>query len=337
MIFYLHIPKTGGQTLALRLASAFPPSRTHFMTDNMCYPEDAERLRTFRKTKDLVEAHVHGPLLQDSPDDVLCTVRDPIEQIISGYRHIAREPSNPLHTPAKVLAFADFFNHFGDHLANLQTRNLVNAFYEERPPQSQNQHRFLLQHFTDAMDRLRWLVPSEQIDEFTMLWSIENKRPVPSAATSVNLAPSDDERLPSWRAHLAKRSDLYDLDLAFWHAAKRRYSHYKEGVTQANSSPLGSDSAMCAYAMNGQSVLLTKGWHMPFRRSDNIREWWAGPSRFSESKSETNPKLRRFFRSRWHVFSASNTKTSISFTKATTLKLSDGFTSTLTLRFILFH
>jgi hypothetical protein len=31
MIFYLHVPKTGGQSLAARLASAFPAGRADIM------------------------------------------------------------------------------------------------------------------------------------------------------------------------------------------------------------------------------------------------------------------------------------------------------------------
>ena len=39
-MFYLHIPKTGGQTLARRLASAFPPGRAHLQEGQFTYPAD---------------------------------------------------------------------------------------------------------------------------------------------------------------------------------------------------------------------------------------------------------------------------------------------------------
>ena len=213
MIFYLHIPKTGGQTLATRLASAFHPDKAHIITDDMRFPQDCDRLNRFRQSKDFVEAHVTGPLLRDSTDNILCTVRDPIEQIISVYRHILREPANELHNPARLLSFADFFTHFGDTFANIQTKMLITPFFHMRPEDSLNEYGFLLSKLLDVANRIRWLVPSEQIDEFTVLWSLESKRAVPLISTQVNVAPQNDELLEGWRHYLHKRSDLYDLSI----------------------------------------------------------------------------------------------------------------------------
>ncbi len=43
-MFYLHVPKTGGQTLATRLASAFDPDKVHVMQAELVFPGDVKKL-----------------------------------------------------------------------------------------------------------------------------------------------------------------------------------------------------------------------------------------------------------------------------------------------------
>ena len=38
-MFYLHVMKTGGQTLATRLASGFDPGKVHMFQDDLAFPE----------------------------------------------------------------------------------------------------------------------------------------------------------------------------------------------------------------------------------------------------------------------------------------------------------
>lgn len=59
-MFYLHIPKTGGQTLARRLASAFPPGRAHLQEGQFTYPADCAALGECLSAHDFVEAHLTG-------------------------------------------------------------------------------------------------------------------------------------------------------------------------------------------------------------------------------------------------------------------------------------
>lgn len=78
-MFYLHIPKTGGQTLARRLASAFPPGRAHLQEGQFTYPADCTALDQCLATHDFVEAHVTGQLLERRKvADLLVTVREPV-------------------------------------------------------------------------------------------------------------------------------------------------------------------------------------------------------------------------------------------------------------------
>ncbi len=90
-IFFLHLTKTGGQTLAARLASAFRPERVHMLQPPLRWPDHADRLTQLLETRDFIESHVLGPLLAKCQGiDILTTVRDPIERLISAYKHIRR-------------------------------------------------------------------------------------------------------------------------------------------------------------------------------------------------------------------------------------------------------
>ena len=120
-MFYLHIPKTGGQTLATRLASAYRPDKCCFLARDLNYPRDIEELDKLSATKDFIEAHVGGEMLRNRNNlDILVTVREPISQLISNYRHIRREPTSLWYRPATELSAELFFDNFGDFFANHQ-------------------------------------------------------------------------------------------------------------------------------------------------------------------------------------------------------------------------
>ena len=130
MLFYLHIPKTGGQTLATRLASAYLPTRVHILKQDFNFPHGAEQLRNLAESTEFVEGHVAGEVLSSQQGlRILTTVREPIEQIISSFRHIRREPENILHRPANELEFELFFKTFSDNFMNVQTTYLVRSFF----------------------------------------------------------------------------------------------------------------------------------------------------------------------------------------------------------------
>ena len=126
MIFYHHIPKTGGQTLATGIASAFPFGQSSIMGPDLCFPDGLKELFSTYK---FVERHVYcnvRPALKDI--DILVTVREPVRQVVSNYLHVLREPKSPLYRPAKLLSSYEFFKRFGDMLANNQASNFVGAY-----------------------------------------------------------------------------------------------------------------------------------------------------------------------------------------------------------------
>ncbi|MBX9700766.1 MAG: hypothetical protein K2X74_15115, partial [Acetobacteraceae bacterium] len=99
MLFFLHIQKTGGQTLGARLAAGFTPERTSVMRRDIASRGD---LHAMAEQHDFIAGHPGSGCLVDPPPglQVLSLVRDPVETIISLYRHIRRDPLNPLHAAA---------------------------------------------------------------------------------------------------------------------------------------------------------------------------------------------------------------------------------------------
>src|SRR5271166_4796748 len=114
MIVYLHIPKTGGITLAWRFASAFTPDQTHINLNGLHFPKDLDAFKLLVQTKQFVESHFADPMLRDFKDlDLIVTVRDPVEQILSYWRHIHRDSTNSLHRAANKMNYREFFDRFG--------------------------------------------------------------------------------------------------------------------------------------------------------------------------------------------------------------------------------
>src|SRR5262245_55343969 len=124
MLFFLHIPKTGGQTLATRLASAFLPERVHILKEDLRFPQDVALLKDLSGTRDFVESHVVGPILAENHNwQLLTVVRNPIDRLISSYRHILREPRDKLHRAAHQMKPLAFFKNYTDLLFNRQIRH----------------------------------------------------------------------------------------------------------------------------------------------------------------------------------------------------------------------
>lgn len=281
-IFYLHLPKTGGQTLAHRLASAFAPGRSHIVSGDIVFPRDVGRLHDLLASRDVVEAHVSGPILVDvTTADILCTVRDPIARMISSFLHIRREPENRLHRAAHALSPGEFFRHYAEHWRNQQSRLLIEAVVPpgERAVLDGASPDWLHRSLLAAVERVRWLVPTEAVDEFVLLWSRETGRHVPAAGFVTNVAQPDSLDVAALRGIIATMPELYGLDLELWVRARRRMAAYRRQVLLQGIDPRGP--ATEAFARGGEAIWLTEGWLPPTRDGDGLLEWWAGPSRVS--------------------------------------------------------
>ncbi len=281
-IFYLHLPKTGGQTLANRLASAFALDRSHILRGDIVFPRDTGLLNDLLANRDFVEAHVAGPILVEATAaDILCTVRDPVARIVSSYMHVRREPENRLHRAAHALRPAEFFRHYAAHWCNQQSRSLIEAVI---PPGEQavlegSSPDWLHANLLPALARIRWLVPTEVIDEFVLLWARETGHHVPAAGLVVNVAPPDPLDQAALHRIVAAMPEIYDLDLALWVRARRWMADYRRRVTLQGVDP--RSPATLAFSRDEEAIWLTEGWLMPSRDNTGALEWWAGPCRVS--------------------------------------------------------
>jgi hypothetical protein len=283
-IFYLHIPKTGGQTLALRLASCYPTDKTDIIGPDLIFPRDVAYFQQLVEEKLFIERHSAGPMLGAvSNVDVLTTIRDPIAQIASHYLYVARAPESDLHRAARALSMEAFFASFGDLLANFQTRSLLRAFYKAADRNSVDwaRPRTWCNKVNDALDRIRWIVPTESIDDFVALWQLEMRRHVPYSTVVANMAEKDDkyERL---LALSRDNSERYFVDLVLWQTAKQRFREYREQVMRVLTPTIGADDASRSYWNGSEGIWLLNGWHPPQSSESLGRHWWAGPDSRSE-------------------------------------------------------
>jgi len=282
-MFYLHIPKTGGQTLARRLASAFPPGRSHLQAEQFTYPADRAAFAECLAKHDFVEAHVTGELLQGCEvADLLVTVREPVAQIMSNFRHIRREPDRRLSRAARELDPGTFLDHFGDFFTNFQYRYLLSAFV----PLGLEEQRHgywptAARHLPPVLGRVRWLVPTDRIDAFVPLWEAETGRRAAERAFATNHAPSDGVDLAALEAAIRARPALFALDSVLYQHACSRYAEWAEAVRQqiapwdypANASRVFHDA--------GGGIWLRRGWY-PSEPTRHGPGNWAGPVRRSD-------------------------------------------------------
>ena len=281
-LFYLHVPKTGGQTLATRLASAFQPDESVILQHEFG-PGQRGQFLDLIASKKFVEAHVGGELLEGvSGLDIIATVRDPVSQMISNFRHLRREPANRWRRAALKLAPEAFFEQFGDFFTNHQTRYLLAAFTPiGLAIEKSGMTRAFQARFFEALDKIRWLVPTESIDEFTRLWSLENKCPVADFASRVNVAESDDVAVSRLRSYLLENPQLYAFDTLLHLTACEAFAKYREDVYEALAPWTYPASSRRACSDEGAGVWLVKNWYAP-EIYDATTHWWSGPTTQSE-------------------------------------------------------
>jgi hypothetical protein len=282
-MFYLHVPKTGGQTLAIRLASAFDPDKVHIFQETLEFPRDSEKLDRLLREKEFIESHVAGALLAEPIDHpILCTIREPVSQIVSNWRHIKREPASPWHRAALSLSPAEFFDHLGDYFANHQTNYVVSAFARLRGMIDRiGYYRAFNQTLQSSVDRIRWLAPTDSIDEFVDLWSVENKRTVPNRRAAINIAPPETTDLEGVRAVVEARPNLYALDQLLYQMAKERFDAYRREIAELLVPWSYPEDSRRACRMERGGIWLTENWYDP-EISNGNKAWWSGPQRVSE-------------------------------------------------------
>lgn len=289
-MFYLHIPKTGGQTLARRLASAFPPGRAHLKVDQFTYPVDSAAFTECLEAHDFVEAHITGQLLEDrAVADLLVTVREPVAQIMSNFRHIRREPDRRLSRAARELDPGRFFDHFGDFFTNFQTRYLLSAFLPLGIEEQRHGYwPTAARHLPAVLDKVRWLVPTDRIDAFVPLWEAESGRRAAERSFDTNHAPPDGVDLAALEAAIRARPALFALDSVLYQYACTRYAEWSAKVQQQIAPWDYPANASRVFHGGGGGVWLRRGWY-PSEQTRHGPGNWAGPVRRSDIAVKRGP------------------------------------------------
>lgn len=293
MIYYLHIPKTGGQTLATRIAAAFPRERSWILQGDIRNPN---HLKELLQNHDFVEGHAGVAALRglDPAVDIICTVRDPVAHARSLFAHIMREPRLRLHPPARALGLRGFMQHYGDHLFNMQAGSLTQVFdHRDLGYHREGRELWTLDRLAAAVRRVRWLVPTEQIDDFCLWWPIETGRPALPAGQRVNVAPHADED-DEVAAFARENPHRLGLDFTLWALAQDRYAAWRAAVARAAAPAPDERHASCAFSDGqGSGIWLERGWYPRAVRGDGTAEWWAGPAAISDLRVRRRPDQTR--------------------------------------------
>ncbi len=277
-MFFFHIPKTGGQNLASRIAQSFQLGKSHILGETLCHPNGGETLKKLLEQYDFVEKHVQGPALKGCEcESVLTAVREPVSQLASCYLHILRNNNSNLHRAAMILRADDFFLKFGDVLANFQTNYIIQAYHDWSPKIVSLKNRYGLA--VDILQRLRWVIPSELTDEFCTLWALEMRRPVPVERGRINVAEKNEKYL-DLVALIQSRPDLWHMDYALWQAARGLYDNYRNQLLK-HLAPAPTFDGVCFSNLNS-SIWLGRGWYAPESDSHYRKVWWSGPENYSE-------------------------------------------------------
>lgn len=277
MIFLLHIPKTGGQTVSARIASAFPPDRCNIMVPRI---EGAADLAEQMARYDFLAGHPAGRVLEQPPRglEVMALVRDPVEHIVSQYRHIRRDSHNRLHAAAAALPPRAFIERFAAHMFNFQARAFVRASYSPTAADwIAGNEMWVLRNLENAAAQIRWLVPTEQSDEFCALWALESGRPLGQPRIRLNAVGADGVDAPALRDWLRGKPERFALDSILWMIARRHYTEWRdELLTRDRTTGAAADGAR-AWSSDEAAVWLVRDWHRPEPVEDGTMVWWAGP------------------------------------------------------------
>jgi hypothetical protein len=239
-LIFVHIPKSGGMTLAAILQRHFEPPAIHGhpWSDHReidLGDRDASRIRLL---------HGHVPYgsheLLSVPGDYITMLRDPVDRFVSLFYFIRSREQHELHPEATSMSLGEFAEAFEHHSRNHQTRLLSGALDDFSPATLEIAKRNLDERFS-------WVGLTDRFDESLLLlrrrfgWHDVWYRPVnvtPGRRPTASIEPAVADRLRELNAldvalvehararfdeALAREPDSFHRELAQFRSANRIY------------------------------------------------------------------------------------------------------------------
>jgi hypothetical protein len=234
VLFFVHIPKTGGMSLISVLERQFTPDDV-FPPHSFMGAQGFEAYSEWRRRRfKLVRAHLHAGsysyVFRYIASNPLCLtlLRDPAERLVSAYRHILRHRDNPLHEELTMrkVSLLDYVSDpaYDQFTCNFQTWMIVgalNCHLDPRdmrlPPETRLElarQRLEQFAFVGLTHRYR---ESLELLYYTFGWKPRRTMPVVNAAPEPTTAASIDPRV---RAVILERNEL---DVALFAMAERLF------------------------------------------------------------------------------------------------------------------
>ena len=140
----------------------------------------------------------------------------------------------------------------------------------------------------ECVDLARWLVPTESIDEFCMLWQLEMDRPMWAKGERINAAPEGVAKRKELQDIVANMPDLYAVDLLLWQIARQRYDDYKYEILRKRIANPYPDNWERVWHDAQRGIWLGRNWHHPQEALPHGLAYWAGAGCFSEIRIRRN-------------------------------------------------
>ncbi len=128
---FVHIPKTAGISLTQTVVEQYPNRQHELMTGYLDVEPLLNRPAEYLQSVELITGHMtlENPFAEcDVPDpEIITMIRNPVDRVVSLYRHMKRWPEHPLHDMIKKesLTITDLIARKEVEYDNLQTRMLA--------------------------------------------------------------------------------------------------------------------------------------------------------------------------------------------------------------------